>query len=76
MQRHARVLARAVVPQRGERLTVAEQPLRCLDVEGRMRAALEDVAAQASLAEHGLDRAHVPVLSRVARGHDRERLGG
>ena len=62
--------------QRRERLAVAKQSLRRLDVEGRMRSALQHVSAQAALAKDGLDRSDVPVLARVARGHDRERLGG
>src|SRR5207244_11672871 len=76
MQSHAGGLAGAVVTQRREWLAVAQQSLRRLDVEGGMRSALQHVAAQAALAKEGLDRADMPVLARVARGHDRERLGG
>ena len=36
----------------------------------------DSAQAQTALAKEGLHGSDMPVLARVARGHDRERLGG
>ncbi len=75
VERHPGVLPGAVVAERRQRLAIAQQTLRGLEVVWRVDAALQDVARQSALAEEGLDGANVPILARVAGGHDRQRLG-
>ncbi len=72
---HGGVLARAVSSQRGRLLAVADQPLGRLRVERRVHLVLKDAARQSGATQDLLDEADVAVLTAVAGGHDRQRLG-